>query len=292
MPTLINVHCYNCGSTFLITLRRHNEAFKRKWHFYCSTSCQNNAKFKGKLIKCSNSQCHNTFYRIRSELNHNGNNYCSQSCAATVNNAFTKIRRHECAGLNCSKQIPQRKKFCSRQCFANYCRKDPENYKKHVIEKIRNFVNDNGRIPFKSEQNALYMKARKAFGTWNKAIESAGFSPNPLKFSKKFIAQDGHKCDSFSEKIIDDWLFKNAISHQRNVPYPGQNKLTADFVIEDKWIEFFGLLGSSENYRRLVDLKFRLAKCYHISLLPLYKSDVLPSFNFINKIKTFIKVHE
>jgi hypothetical protein len=43
------------------------------------------------------------------------------------------------------------------------------------------------------------------------------------QIGKKYIAKDGHKCDSFAEKIIDDWLYSNNVEHQRNIPYPNSS---------------------------------------------------------------------
>lgn len=70
----------------------------------------------------------------------------------------------------------------------------------------------------------FYRPARIAFGTWNKAVEAAGFKPNQLKFTHKYIANDKHVCDSLAEKIIDDWLFARKVKHQRSIYYPNQKK--------------------------------------------------------------------
>ncbi len=37
-------------------------------------------------------------------------------------------------------------------------------------------------------------------------------------FAHYQIAEDGHKCDSMAEKIIDDYLLQNNIKHERNIP--------------------------------------------------------------------------
>ena len=52
----------------------------------------------------------------------------------------------------------------------------------------------------------VYGEAREIFGSWNNAVEAAGFKPNPVLFAEKHTADDGHHCDSLAEKIIDDWL--------------------------------------------------------------------------------------
>lgn len=147
-----------------------------------------------------------------------------------------------------------------------------------IILKIKEFVRGNGRIPLKRE--ITYCKAARArFGTWNNAIKLAGFDPNPVKFANKHIAKDGHKCDSFAEKIIDDWLFARKIKHERSVPYPTNNKFTCDFVINDKWIEYFGLHGESKKYDRVNKRKLYVAKKSGINLIKLYPENIFPKKN-------------
>lgn len=101
---------------------------------------------------------------------------------------------------------------------------DKKIYQERVIKAIRIFVKKNNRIPLKVEMKNFYRPARIAFGTWNKAVEAAGFKPNQLKFTHKYIANDKHVCDSLAEKIIDDWLFARKVKHQRSIYYPNQKK--------------------------------------------------------------------
>ncbi|MDO8663680.1 MAG: hypothetical protein Q7K28_02490 [Candidatus Wildermuthbacteria bacterium] len=127
--------------------------------------------------------------------------------------------------------------------------------------------------------------AQATFGTWNKAIEAAGFEPNPVMFSKKYIANDGHKCDSFSEKIIDDWLYSNDIEHQRNIPYP-KSLYTADFLINGRFVEFFGLCGELKQYDKNTKLKEKLAAKHRIELIKIFPKDLFP----INRLSQIIKI--
>lgn len=59
-----------------------------------------------------------------------------------------------------------------------------------------------------------------------------------LGYTKKSpIAKDGHYCDSFSEVIVDDFLFMNNISHKRNIQFSFPNiKCRPDFVLENMTI--------------------------------------------------------
>lgn len=156
--------------------------------------------------------------------------------------------------------------------------------KEKIIAEIRKFYKRERRIPFK-EEFPHYNASQERFGSWNKAIKAAGFEPNPVKFSKKYIAKDGHICDSLSEKIIDDWLYLENIEHQRNVSYPN-SRYTADFLINRKFVEFFGLTGEIKQYDKNMKLKEKLAKKYKIKLIKILPKDL----SSINKLSEILKI--
>jgi hypothetical protein len=144
-----------------------------------------------------------------------------------------------------------------------------------LLQKIRDFHKATGRIPLKAEFNSWRLFATH-FGSWNKAIRAAGFDPNTGLFSRKFTANDGHKCDSFSEKIIDDWLSLNAITHERNVRYPG-TRFTADFGLKTGIIlEYFGLAGVVKEYDTRAQKKRLLARKLTYQLIEVYPNDIYP----------------
>lgn len=148
---------------------------------------------------------------------------------------------------------------------------------------IKNFVTTNGRIPYKREVEH-YHAFRLRFGNWNDAIKAAGFDPNPVMFANKHIAKDGHRCDSFAEKIIDDWFFERKIEHRRSCPYPGNKGFTCDFVIGNKWIEFFGLSGELGQYDKLMRRKINLVRRYKLNLVKIYPKDLLPISNLKERL--------
>lgn len=144
-----------------------------------------------------------------------------------------------------------------------------------LLNRIKIFYEKNGRIPLKREfgDPKVY---RMHFGTWNNAIIEAGFDPNPVLFSKKFFAKDGHLCDSFTEKIIDDWLCEKGIEHQRNFKY-GATKMTADFLIEKNIVlEFFGLAGVQKTYDEIVARKKKFCREARLKLVEVYPGDIYP----------------
>lgn len=144
-----------------------------------------------------------------------------------------------------------------------------------LIKLIQEFVNTNNRIPTKWEL-PHYSAIRSRFGTWNNAIKIAGHKPNPVMFARKHVANDGHKCDSLAEKIIDDWLFARGIKHTINAPYPFGGGFTVDFKIDDYWIEFFGLNGQHKKYDELKKKKTKLAKKYKLKLIEIYPDHLFP----------------
>ena len=223
------------------------------------------------LYKCSNPKCVKTFFRLKSEVEPSGNTYCSSSCSTTINNVKFPKRialRKKCSV--CGGDFTENKKYCSNNCKDKAQIVDSEK----IINCIKIFFNQNGRVPLKRE--FYHAKAaRKRFGSWNMAIIAAGFKPNPVKFAEKHIANDGHPCDSVAEKVIDDWLSARNIEHEVKVPY-GKNNMTADFKINDTWIEFFGLSGESKNYDRLVREKKKFWKERGLKVIEIYPKDLFP----------------
>jgi len=232
------------------------------------------------ILTCENSKCKNRFERKPSGIS--PHNYCSRSCAVTVNNTkFPKNPgvRKKCAV--CEKEFVSLKKYCSTKCQA-IGQTIP---KEKLIKLIQDFYFKNGRIPLKKEF-PHYRSIRGNFGTWNNAIIAAGFEPNPVMFAKKYAAKDGHKCDSLAEMIIDDWLYARDVLHIRSYPYPGNLGLTVDFLVEDYWIEFFGLVGQHKRYDELKELKFSIAKEYKLKLIEIYPEDLFPESKLEELLKS------
>ncbi len=230
-----------------------------------------------KTFYCINPSCKRLVTRNPGEIEPSGRVFCSNSCAAKINNRIRVLKRPKnyCANKNCHKEIKRDRKYCSIKCQWNVNSVTDEEYKEIIIDKIKEFYNNNGRIPFKQEMWGVYNAVRKIFGTWNKAIIAAEFKPNPVKFANKYIAIDGHKCDSMAEKVIDNWLFARKIKHETKVPYNHHRK-TADFKIGDTYVEFFGLQGQVKKYDQLVKEKEALWKVKNLKVIKIYPSDLFP----------------
>ena len=78
------------------------------------------------------------------------------------------------------------------------------------------------------------------FGSWQNAIRLCGYDLRSFKYGTTCIADDGHKCDSIGEVIIDNWLYKRNIYHELHVKYNvnGSNCSTCDFVVGNVYIEY------------------------------------------------------
>ena len=96
-----------------------------------------------------------------------------------------------------------------------------------------------------------------------------------MLFAKKYIANDGHKCDSLSEKIIDDWFTARKIQHECHVRYFG-TRYSADFRVHNIYVEFFGLQGQLKSYDKLMKKKMDLIRTRHAKLISIYPTDLFP----------------
>jgi predicted nucleic acid-binding Zn ribbon protein len=260
MPRYINVTCNNCGTKFPKPLKRYNESTKNNWKFYCSAKCLASARTNNVKVTCST------------------DSRASQSKKKKLK------RKKKCLNPACTKSIPNKNKYCSNKCQRQHQKPTRDQSRSKVLKQLHIFAKTHERTPLKKELCSIYRPARDIFGTWNNAIKAAGLAPNPLLFAKRQVAKDGHMCDSMSEKIIDNWLYSKGVPHKINVPYPGQKKLTVDFLIDNIWIEFFGLSGQLHKYDELVDKKLSIAKQKKLLLVKLYPKHLFPQ----NKLDTVL----
>ena|SRR3989344_7644990 len=285
----ITLKCDYCGAQFTRPKGQYQEALKFNWRQFCSFKCRNDIKRKSVGMLCSNPECGKNITRSPREIkkNRTGKFYCSYTCSARINNRnrVSKYENHPCD--YCGEIIPGFKKFCSQRCSSNSRKMTAEQLQASVVSRIVSFYSKHNRIPVKRELYGAYRTARLTFGSWNKAIKAAGFTPNPVMFTRHYESKDGHKCDSFAEKIIDDWLFENNIAHEVHVPYPDFPEFKSDFLIKGIFIEFFGLDGQHKKYSRLAKQKRGLAKKYNVKMIEIYPKDIYPKNN-LDKLLDFL----
>lgn len=275
------VKCAQCGLSFLRPKRQVAEANKKNWNQYCSTGCQFSRRETGKILQCARPGCEVSFYRSLSEIKKVKRSYCSGSCAAFVNNQ-TKPRRilvrNPCAREKCGRTVPKYKKFCTRECYTfDRIRNDGDNLLKLLTATARRL----GRSPAKRELGSVAHECIRRFGSWNMALQVAGLKPNRSHEERMYRrsrtwARDGHKCDSVSEAIIDNWLHEHNIEHERDAKYP-DTKHRADWKLKNGiFIEYFGLAKDSPRYDQTMKEKRHLCLTHGISLIELFPPDLYP----------------
>lgn len=301
MAKLAKVRCKKCNKIFYRPNSRFNEAVKFGWNQYCSKKCEYEHRTTKKILDCEN--CGKKFERSQNDVS--THNYCSHSCAAIINNKRYDHRRMLPTFKACEqcgreyRKSTNNKKFCSRICRYKAIGYDKEK----LIKIIKKTAKKLKRVPARREFWGGVDKACvRLFGSWNKAVFTAGFTPNRSHNDRMYKrvatrAIDGHLCDSISELLIDNWLYKNKIPHERNACYPSTNH-KADWKIFYKekqiFVEYFGLANDSPRYDRCIKEKLELCNKNNISLIAIYPKDLYPK-NFLednlkNRFKEFLNV--
>ena len=297
MAKLTKIHCKNCNKVFYRSNGKFNEAVKMGWNQFCSLKCQFKFKTKRQILECEN--CGKKIIRTPHAIS--PHNYCSHSCAVIVVNKDWSDRRNgailKCA--NCKKNfkkwlIGSNKKYCSKLCQTE----DTLYTKEKLLKIIKNMAKKLKRVPTRREFWGGVDKACvRLFGSWNKAVSVAGLIPNRShdnRMYKRIIskAKDGHLCDSVSEVLIDNWLYKNKIIHEKDIQYPStHHKADWKLFSKDKqiFVEYFGLANDSPRYDRSIKEKKMLCKRQNISLIPVYPKDLYPKIYLENNLKNKFK---
>lgn len=119
-------------------------------------------------------------------------------------------------------------------------------------------------------------RVKDLFGSWLKALVEAEILEEGTRRTSRgtqCLAKDGHVCLSLGEKTIDDFLYNHEIVHQKEPSYPERN-FRADFLVDDIFIEYFGLKGNPE-YDAKTQLKQRICRKHGIQLISIYPSDLI-----------------
>lgn len=83
------------------------------------------------------------------------------------------------------------------------------------------------------------------YGSWFHALVAAGLLSDGTQRTTvgyRTLAADGHMCASLGEKTIDDWLHRHGIAHTREPAY-GEGRYRADWLVNGRFVEYFGLMG-------------------------------------------------
>jgi hypothetical protein len=189
--------------------------------------------------------------------------------------------------LNSFKRGNEAAIYCSKGCYAQAQLKFA---REQVIEKISEEAGRLGRVPTKRELTEYVRSATSIFGSWNRAVQAAGLKPyrshdDRMYKRSRTKALDGHRCDSISEAIVDNWLYKQGIPHLREVAYPAGN-YKSDWGLEGRkvFLEYFGLAKDSPRYDATVKAKTAICRNYGIKLVPIFAEDLYPKPTFAKKL--------
>lgn len=201
--------------------------------------------------------------------------------------------------------------FCSTECYTNY----RNEHKKPKISKLKNLnvhkpkiykprikiertkewcketvisLRSSGIIPTVRTMPILTHASKNLFGGWNKMMMEFGYTDIFVGPKRKLKSKDGHRCDSASEVLIDNFLFENSIQHERSKQYPNSKK-NCDFYLAkfDMWLEFAGLYGY-DYYNKTMKEKEEIAKINNLKLLIITKQELYRKGN--KNAKNFLKI--
>ena len=286
----LQIFCKSCNVPIYREKGRINENIKLGHNFYCSRKCEYKYKTKRKTLLCENNSCRKEFTKaVSTVLPHN---YCSRSCAVRVNNQKFPKRGQGfkvCANGGCAKQFKGETKYCSVVCYSTA---RPHYTPRELLERIQSAARKLHRTPAKRELRLIVKACIREYGSWNKAILAAGFTPNRSHSQRMYkranaMAEDGHLCDSIPEAIIDNWLVARGIAHEKDIFYP-TTKHKTDWSINGIFIEYFGLAKDSSRYDRTLKKKRNLCREHNIHLIELYPEDIYPTIFLENKLSSFL----
>lgn len=240
----VKIICLKCGSIFERDEQIHKTSVKNNWKEFCSKACAASFNTKGRK------HAEETKQKISRTLS-----------------KFTNCK-------TCGKEISYYKKYCNKDC-KNHGKVTLEELKKWVFD----FYNENSFSPTSKLSDDMFNAANRFFKSWNKMLKAFNLPTNPKKFGKKIlICKDGHKVDSISELLIDNWFFENNILHERNKRYPNTN-MTCDFFLPKKnlWVEYFGLHKELKEYDATKENKEKICGELGLNLISIIPESIYPN---------------
>lgn len=110
----------------------------------------------------------------------------------------------------------------------------------------------------------------KIFGNYNNFIILSRNEVN-LKNKNYTVSNDGHICDSYEEKIIDDILFDLNIPHEIHVKYPNSEYIS-DFKLNDCYLECTGYKRNvsskaHDKYIKTINNKIKICEELKVKLI-------------------------
>ncbi len=298
---MVQVECFHCKTFFKKSLSKFNEAVKCGYKQFCGKKCRYESRTTCVKKECSFCKKDLFVSFTQFQKSKNKNFFCNHSCAATFNNInrkhLNKTKNKISESLknfyNEKKQISNcknceikffiknnKKMFCSKLCYLSF-KESLLLTKEEVLKELREFYNKFSTSPSSKMNCKLCSSAKKHFGSWNKAVIAAGLPINKKWICKKNLqCKDGHKADSISEMLIDNWLFENNILHERFKQYP-VGKYTCDFYLPEKklYVEYFGLMDNHKDYDKTIEIKRNIMIENNLNLVEITAKDLYPTIS-------------
>ena len=306
MECQMSVTCANCGKSFSRTRKKFMRAVRKGSNQFCSLECRCAFQTTKETVSCFNCGKLIQVHKSNIAKSKSGRSFCSNACSAVASNTgrvHTEETRGKiskgidryntikgviidhtpilCVVCNESfKPLRANQKTCSRDCGYFLQFGFMPLTKEEVIDYIQSVVKQMGHIPgSKHVSSSLMHAAVKFFGSWNKTMLSLGFQPNIQRTHRIHVrCSDGHIADSLSERVLDDWLYRQGIKHERSKQYPYNNH-NCDFYLPDYdiWLEYFGMWGNNPVYDQTVGFKYFIASELNLNLVGVTANMLFPT---------------
>ena len=115
------------------------------------------------------------------------------------------------------------------------------------------------------------------------------------EYTGKYVTDDGHVVKSQPEREIDNYLFKNKISHkyEKAIAYGPQKEqvITPDFYLEDQkiYIEYWGYGPENKKYREIKKFKLPIYKEKGLTVICVYQEDNIDMNSALDRKLQFFK---
>ena len=174
--------------------------------------------------------------------------------------------------------------------------------KDDILIKLEQVCTKIKRVPLLSELVLMGLPSEKTFcryfGSLDKACELIGwhrpvYSNGILPYGA-LLDKNNNKCYSYTEMKISNFLIDQGYIFEKEKKYsdiiddPEASQKRFDWVIGNKYIEYFGMMGY-KNYTEKAMKKIELCKKYNIDLLSIFPVDMLHFDVLTKKIIQFLQ---
>ena len=247
----------------------------KREHYYCDSICA--GLHTGRTVKRKCLYCNEEFLSIRSSVSYGWGNYCTNACH------YKSMTKESAVGMckQCFKVFDIKHKnaqYCSKNC-------SDEAYRKPIpVEILRDMY---------IEQELTARHIAHVIGRNKKVVldylhhYGIEVRPNGLMNRELIKCNDGHQVRSYYERAFDNYLYKEGLPHEHDVRLPFDKRYMADFLVEDVYIEIWGMM-SIESYRERREKKIKLYKDNNCKLLEIYPNDFKNLGSKMNQLKHLI----